>query len=1156
MRTYKLLNNIVGWFIFLVALVTYTMTLEATASFWDCGEFISGCDKEQVVHPPGAPLFLLIGRLFILFAPNVAQKAWMVNFLSGLTSAFAVLFLFWITTHYARKLVFGKREPNFGEILTVLVTGTIAGLSCTFLDTIWFSAVEGEVYAMSLFFMMMVFWCMTKWEDASPDYKMRWLVLCMFLLGISSGVHLLSFLAIPAMALIYYFNSYKPTVGGIIITLVVGFIVLGFFFKGVVNGIIEGICAFELFFTNTLSLPFGTGFIVFMLAIAGMLGVALYLSQTKKNLRVAEWLLIALLVGFAGFSANSTMIWVVLLLAGGGAIYYFNSTGRTQLVSRATSQAILLSGLMVVVGFSTYAIVIIRANADTPINMNNPSDAFTLKSYLNREQYGSRPLTYGPHYDAEVTDADKDGDYFTVKSYKYHQGEKKYEKIGENIDYEFASSDMMLFPRMGSWQDPGHVNAYRAMVQPDFRVVDGEGNEVKYFSNTGDWNTAYKQAEAFANGQSEQKLRVKDVIGQKENLKFFFSYQIGFMYWRYFFWNFSGRQNDSQGRFNNNDGNWVTGFSFIDDALIGPQKNLPAEMKNNAAHNVYYMIPFILGLIGVMYHFKKDPESAGVVMALFLFGGLLQIVYLNSPPYEPRERDYTLVASFVTYCLWIGFAVLAIVDWLKKIPTTAAAAVALVICLPAPLLMATQNWDDHDRSYKTTARDFAINYLESCAPNAIIFTQGDNDTYPLWYAQEVEGIRSDVRVVNLSLLGVDWYIKQLGLKANEAPAVKLIHTPDKYLGSNRDMVRYYNGKNLAPGTFVELKDVVGFIASENMSEKVEMSNKEWVNYLPTRDFNITVNKGAVQSLKMVAPDKDSLVVDNMRWSLESSKTSLLKNDLITLDIVASNIWERPIYFAVSVSPDAYLGLDKYFQLEGLAYRIVPVESKGTDQRNTGTVATDVMFNNMMNKFKWGGMEKKDTISYTLKQNETLEQAAYKHNTTPSQIKQFNGGKDIKGGSTIKLIVPHPFFMDENALRMTMNVRANFARLARTLIEQGRPQDAEKLLDYSMYVMPQENVPFNYFVADYPELYYKIGAREKAALYARKLAEMYEHELIFAADQKDYSPDFITTIRNAYYITNQMKEVAKQNQDKATEDEVAARMKRMEPIAQQYLMMPN
>lgn len=1134
MKFFKQVNNITGWAVFLVALITYTLTLEATTSFWDCGEFISGAYKMQVVHPPGAPVFLLIGRIFTLFAfDDPYWIAWTVNFLSGLTSAFAVLFLFWITTGFARKVVAKNGEPTKTQTLVTIATGVIAALACTFTDTIWFSAVEGEVYAMSLFFMMLVFWCMMKWESSESDaISDRWLVLIFFLLGVSSGVHLLSFLAIPAMALIFYFKRVeKPNLLGVLSSLAVGVVILGFFFKGIVSKMISIIAGFELTFTNDAGLGYGSGFVVFavltLVVLLGGLALSHISKENEKNAKGGYLAFLSIYLFVVLYIGLDKLLYAVLAALAVVGIYFVlkqtDSATIKKIFSKRALNTLFLSLIMVFMGFSTYFIVIIRANADTPINMNRPSNVFALESYLNREQYGDRPLLYGPHYDAYPIER-----ITTGKKYVPVADGSEYKFIGDKFGYRFDPKEEMLLPRMGSWQNDGHKVAYRDMVQPDFKVVSSNGTVQKIFKNTTGWQSALKSAEAYVNSQPDaQGLKVKDMITERENMSFFFSYQVGVMYLRYFMWNFSGRQNDLQGRFDNNDGNWITGIPFIDDSLIGPQDEAPDHVKNNFAHNKYFLLPFLLGLLGMVFHFKRDPKSALIVLALFMFAGVLQVVYLNSPPFEPRERDYTLVGSFVTFCLWIGFGMLAIYSALKdKVGTNPALGGSFLLCLIVPVLLGTQNWDDHDRSERYTARDYAINYLESCAPNAVVFTQGDNDTYPLWYVQEVEGVRTDVRVVNLSLLGVDWYVEQLNYKMNDAAALKLSHTPDKYLGSNRDYVQYFAGQGV-DDSYKELSQVVNFIASDDARTKVQTRGGESVDFLPATKFKISVDKEQIIANNVVPKENYEKIVPEITWDL--GKGSLLKNDLITLDIIANNLWERPIYFAVSVSPDAHLGLTNYLQLEGLSYRIVPVFN---NDQYTGYMATDIMLDNVMTKFQWGGVERKKMIDYKVKSGETLASVAYDHNLTVSEVKALNSlsSDEVAAGQTLKLEVARPMYMDENILRMTMNLRSNFGRLAEKLMETGRKEDAAAVLDKCLDVLPLENVPYNLFMIKFPDIYYKVGEVEKARLVTRKMLDIFEAQFKYSTETQAWDPGYQSSRGQALAVVQELLRIATANND--------------------------
>lgn len=1049
---YKLINNITGWIVFAIAATTYTLTIEPTASFWDCGEFISGCFKLQVVHPPGAPLFLLIGRIFTLFASNIDKVAMMVNLMSGISTAFAVLFLFWSTTHLAKKVI-APNAATLAETVVVMGVGIVAGLAATFSDTLWFSAVEGEVYALSTFFITLVFWAMMKWEGEEDDtIRDKWIILIAFFLGLSVGVHLMSLLAVPSMALIYYFKKYKFSWLGVFAALFAGFIALVFVYIGVVSIMISMISKVELSFVNDMNLPIGSGFVFASLSIVGLLVFATYYAYKKqsRNLLVAS-----------------------------------------------------LSVIFILIGFSTYFIVIIRAQVNPPINMNDPSDILKLQSYLNREQYGDRPLMYGPHFNAYPTDIKDKGE-------RYAKVGNKYEVIGKKIDYEFDPKDEMFFPRLGSWQDDRHVAAYRSMLN----------------------------------------LKEKENPTVADNWKFFFSYQIKYMWFRYFMWNFSGRQDDIQGRFDNNNGNWITGFDFIDKNVMGNVSEMTDYAKANGGLNKFYMIPFLLGLLGIYYQFKKDRNGALIVLTLFGFTGILEIVFFNSPPFEPRERDYTLVGSFITFCIWIGFGVAAIFELLKtKLPALPAAAIALAVSLSAPALMAKDGWDDHDRSKRFTALDFAINYLESCEKNAIIFTQGDNDTYPLWYAQEVENIRPDIRVVNLSLLGVDWYVRQMKYATNESSPVKLSFTDDQYLGSKRDVTRYFDTKKLDTQGYYDLAEILKFVGSDDKRAQVQLSNGEFTNYLPTKNFTVNIDVSKFANA-VPANLKDSLQ-NKLAFSI-GSKNNLLKNDLFVLDIVANNINDRPIYFAVSVSPDSYLGLQKYFQLEGLAYRIVPLASK-VDDNSYGYVATDIMFKNVMNKFKWGGIERKENINYTVASGETLFSVCSKFDMTPSTLRKLNNlAGELKAGASIKVQKPVLIYLDENIQRMTMNLRSNFMRLSEAIAQEGNMGKAKEVLDYCEKVFPETNVPYNVFVIKFPEVYYAAGDTETAQFIINELLRVNEQELKYNVTTvaKERDPGSKRAAQQAMAVMYELERIARQYKDETIANKIKDKISSLQNVFMQ------
>ncbi len=1046
MQKFKLLNNILGWVMFVFAAVVYSMTMESSGSFWDCGEFVSGCLKLQVVHPPGAPFFLMLGRLFTLFATDLQHVALTVNFMSALATAGAVMFTFWSVTALARKVVIADGEFSDARTLTVLGAGLVAAACCTFLDSLWFSAVEGEVYALSQFFMSFIFWAIMKWYADDSPYADHWLVIIAYMTGLSIGVHLLSLLALPAIALVYYYKKYKTTLTGWLTAAAIGFLVLGLYMKFIISFTQSYLAGMDLFFVNTLNLPFNSGVLFgVLLLIALIFFIIRYThSGSETDFRIAVG--VAVFYVFIGFIINDSMTARIIRLIFVGGLFAarkYNYEGR-----RLLNIAVLAIAFSYI-GYMSYLMVPIRSIANPPINMNRPTDPFTIKSYVDREQYGDRPLMRGPDY--TVTSYDIVDYVQTGERWVKDEKKKQYVYGGPKQDYKFRDDVQMLFPRLGFWQEEGKKSGYRAWLNPEYNVVNRETREVaKTFPSNG-----FKQANDYAASLNKEAggglYAVKDVISFSDNLRFFFKYQIGYMYFRYFMWNFAGRQNDIQGTYGNDDGRWISGIPFVDNSHAfftpdWPQENLSKSMLDNKARNKFYMIPLIIGLIGLIWTLFKDERTFWIILVLMGTTGMLQIVYQNEPPIEPRERDYAIACSFITFCFWIGFGVIGIVDFLrKKLPELPSAAGAVALCASAPFLMGSQGWDDHTRHNRYTARDFATCYLESCAPNAVIFTQGDNDTYPLWYAQEVENIRPDIRIINLSLLGVDWYIDQLRYKTNEAAPLKLTFTSEQIAGNNRDATYYRQNPRIPEGVPVDLAGVMKFIASDNPADKTPLHQSgELENYLPANTFKIDVDVAKVRAMNMVSADDDSLIVPQMVWKIDNG--TLLKNDLLTLDIVANNIMERPIYFAVSVAPEAYVGLEKYFQLEGLTYRVVP-KLNPTNSPYNAPARVDVMYENMMKKFKFGGIAENPNI-----------------------------------------------YLDENVLRMTVNIRGNFGRLAEALLARGEKEKAAAVIDYSLKVMPPSKVEHSVFDYSYPGVYYQAGQKEKARALLTEMLDKAKDEL--------------------------------------------------------------
>lgn len=920
-----MVNNLCGWITFAIAAFVYCSTIEPTGSFWDCGEFIAASYKLQVGHPPGAPLFLMMGRaMSLLSGGDVKLVSVMINLMSALMSAFCILFLFWTITAIAKKIVSNKNEITQDGIIAMMGAGFIGALAYTFSDSFWFSAVEGEVYASSSFFTAIVFWAIFKWENVADEkHSIRWIILIAYLMGLSIGVHLLNLLTIPALAFVYYFRRYPVvTTWGIIKTGVVGVIILAAVQYGIISGLVSIASKFELMFVNGFGLPFWSGFIFF------------------------------------------------LLLVGAGIWYGLNYTAKKNMVLGNTA---ILSALFIIIGYSSYTQIVVRSTANPPMDENDPENAFSLLGYINREQYGDRPLIYGQYYNARQVDLENG-------SMQYAKGNDKYIETGARIIPKYEPDKCTILPRMYSGQE-SHISAYKEWAGI-------KGDETPTFA---------------------------------QNLKFLFRYQLGHMYFRYFMWNFVGRQNDIQGHGGITKGNWISGIKFIDQARLGPQEHLPKSMLNNKGRNCFYFLPLILGIIGLIYHYKKDRKDFFVVLLLFFFTGIAIVLYLNGPPYQPRERDYAYAGSFYAFAMWIGLGAMAITEWLrKKMAGKTAGIVATLVCLIVPGVMAKDGWNDHNRSHRYTSRDFAWNYLQSCAPNAIIFTNGDNDTFPLWYAQDVEGVRPDIRIINLSLLNTDWYIDQMKRRAYQSDPIPFSLTNDKYIQGTRDYVPFYDRQ--IPG-YTDLKDVIDFIANDGPEFKVQTQGGNSLNYFPTKKFYLNIDKEAVLKSGTVQAEDAALIVDTMRWEID--KSYIMKADLMILDLLAHNNWKRPVYFAVTVGNESYMNLESYFQLEGLAYRIVPIRSEGNEaQGQTGRVDAKNMYNNMMNKFEWGNLNREDV------------------------------------------------YLDQNNLNMCMNFRNNFSRLSETLLQKGERDSSIKVLDKMNQEMPDKTVPYNVMMLRPIELYYR------------------------------------------------------------------------------------
>ncbi len=1048
MKDFKFYDRIAGWGAFVVALVCYLLTVEPTASWWDCGEFIATAVKLEVGHPPGAPLWMIIGRVAALFASDDAHMALMMNCTACLAAAFTSLFLFWSITHIARRIVERRSYKaksvdsyTMGETIAIVGSGMVGALIYTFCDTAWFSAVEAEVYSMSSLFTAVVFWLILKWEEhADEKYSNRWLILICYLMGLSIGVHLLNLLVIPAIVLVYYYKKYSNTdTKGTLLALLVSVLILAFVLYFIIPQTVNIGARFDLFFVNVLGMPYYSGIITFLLLVMGGLGYWAWTSQAK---------------------------------------------------GKVMQNTIALAVFMIMLGYTSFAMTVIRSFSNPPINENQPSDGFSLLSYLNREQYGDTPLLYGPYFTADVVDSENE--------YTWIPDNGKYLKIPKpSPKYKYSKEDCGFFPRMHS-QQSHHIKVYQQWAD---------------LKNTTDCPSTY------------------------ENLKFFVTYQMGHMYWRYFMWNFCGRQSDEQnGAGSYIKGNWITGIDFIDNLKGAGSENLPERYANNHGRNVYYMLPLLLGLLGLFIHFKYDNKNGFVVLMFFLLTGVAIVVYLNQTPIQPRERDYAFAGSFYAFSIWCGLGLLWLWDFLKENffeKKSAVAASVACVSLVVPVQMAYQNWDDHDRSGRYTCRDFATNYLESCAPNAILFTFGDNDTFPLWYAQEVEGVRRDVRVVNLSLAGCDWYIKQSQEKKYNSEPVPMTLDASKYRQDKRNIVivsevadafqdskyslhkdeidpiysQLYNeivdglsrtsfpakypkdfedlkkgyeshspvafrnflsrlmnpkvastifGDDMTPINLLSAKmdevikrinaypapisSVMSIVGDDQQVYPTQSGN---YNFIASRKIEIPVNKQNCLDNGTLDERTISRAGSSIRWDIP--KNYFTKSDLVVMDILAANNWKRPVYFASSGQRGDYLGLDRYMRLEGFAYRIVPYVTDSPATGEIGAVDSRIMYDNMMNKFAWGRMNEDDVV------------------------------------------------IEENNRRQIgiMDIRGTFARLATQLVDDGEKDKAQEVLKKCLELVPSHKVPYDYTMLPVITALYHSGMKTEAEAVVAQMTDEYK-----------------------------------------------------------------
>ena len=1033
MKKFRIVDNILGWVAFLIASFVYCSTIEPTASFWDCPEFITTGYLLEVGHPPGAPFFMLTANLFSQFASDATQVARMVNTMSALLSAACILFLFWSITHLVRRLLIDKwEELTTAKMISIEASGLVGALIYTFSDTFWFSAVEGEVYAYSSCFTAVVFWLILKWEDhADEPGSDRWLILITYMTGLSIGVHLLNLLCIPAIVLVYYYKRYPDAdLKGSLIALFVSVVIVAAVLYGVVPGIITVGGWFELFFVNTLGMPFNTGVIVYLIILVAAVLWAIWETYADKSAmrgNISFLLAIGMLgIPFYGYGWSAAVIGIVVL-----AVLYFCLSFKKKGVAVVTNRiknTTLCCMLMLMIGYSTYALIVVRSASNPPMDQNSPEDIFTLGNYLSRDQYGDRPLFYGQAYTSQVAlDIEgnmciprmKTGAPIYQKVEKHSSDEPdKYFIVRTKDSYEYAQN--MLFPRM---YDSGHTQAYEDWM-------GGVEGNVKDYDRCG------------------QIVQVK-MPTFLENIRFFLSYQCNFMYWRYFMWNFAGRQNDIQGNGELEHGNWITGFSFIDEMMLGNQELLPDELKENKGHNVFYCMPLLLGLLGLFwqaYKGKKGIQQFWVVFFLFFMTGLAIVIYLNQTPMQPRERDYAYAGSFYAYAIWCGMGVAAIIDLitrmlLKNKENVALAAVIGVVALLVPVQMASQTWDDHDRSGRYTCRDFGQNYLNSLQEtgNPIIFTNGDNDTFPLWYNQDVEQVRTDARVCNLSYIQTDWYIDQMVRPAWNSPSLPITWPRIDYCSGRNEYVTV--NPELKNQILEYFKQDPVAAAKQFGEDPFEVKNvlARWVrgiedndemHCIPTDTLYLNIDREAVLKSGMMLP-KDSagnvVIPERMAISL-AGKRALYKGDLMLLEMVANSNWTRPLYVAMTVGKENYMNLGENFIQEGLVNRITPFHTNDSNNFDTEKV-----YNNLMTKFKYGGLEKPG------------------------------------------------LYLDETVSRMCATHRRLFGTLLLHLIQEGKLDQAKKAVVYAEKVIPTYNVPMTYMNggADFAEAYYKLGMNKKA-----------------------------------------------------------------------------
>lgn len=1084
MKQYKLVNNLLGWLTFAIAAFTYCMTVEPTASFWDCPEFITTAYKLEVGHPPGAPFFMLTANFFTQFTNDPAQVAFCVNIMSALLSALCILFLFWTITHLTRMILTdGKNEVNLAQTIVIMGSGLAGALAYTWSDTFWYSAVEGEVYAYSSMFTALVFWLILKWEEhADEPHSDRWIILIFYLTGLSIGVHLLNLLCLPAIALVYYYKrNPQANLKGSLVALAISMLLVAAVLYGVVPGVVKVGGWFEWFMVNTLGLPFNTGMILYILLLIGVVLSAIW-STTRHNRSLTTLLYglsVALLgIPFMGHGFTSFIIALVVLVALAIVLRLKDKEGNYLLRKRFLNTS-LLCMLVLMIGYSSYAVIVIRSTQNTPMDQNSPEDIFTLGSYMGREQYGKYPLLKGEAFCSQEQ-AYMAGAIKYEHSMRTQRKEKaspdeadQYEEIEETSGVKYPGGLTMLFPRMWSADHTAQYQQWMGdITMNNVTFSTPEGYEVP--------------------GQMPSQL---------DNLKFFLSYQVNFMYWRYFMWNFAGRQNDLQGLGELEHGNWITGFPFIDNALYGDQSLLPDTLKNNKGHNVFFCLPLLLGLIGLFwqaYRSERGVRQFWVVFFLFFMTGLAIVLYLNQTPSQPRERDYAYAGSFYAFAIWIGLGVAALADGLQRVIKSPklAAGVASVLGILVPLQMVSQTWDDHDRSDRYACRDFGLNYLNTLPEegNPIIFTNGDNDTFPLWYNQEVEGNRTDARVCNLSYLQTDWYTDQMRRPAYDSPALPI--TWSRYFYVDNGKHTYYPIRPEGKAMLDEIKKNNPGVDPYEVSYIIDhYVKKDQGGYFPTDSMVVSIDKEAVRRSGMFLPMGPDSIPDKMIISLKrmaDKRGGLYRQDVMIYEMLAHANWKRPMYMSVTLGADNYAGLENYLVLEGLAYRITPFNYGGM-----GVIDADLMYKNMMNRFAYGKVNQKD------------------------------------------------IYLDETVVRMCRTHRRMMSMLADNLVRKGDKKRALNILNKAKEMLPESTVPYTDDDAQLATLWLEAGNKAEAAAVAKKVAN---YDMQYLNYISSLGPERVNTYsRTCYFLVTSLVEVVR-TLNESGDKEAGIYQKRIEEIS--------